>query len=142
MSVASAVSTLAAKRMTGVLTYFGPADLPNRLAPSDLPCLILIYDSSFESSLAIDDVSTESYRYRLGFRHLLLLQFLNQGVKSERFNDFAVHLDNYRAMLDDDALLGGHLARPLASPFMQVGVQDWEGELFTGVNFGLALYVG
>ena len=74
--------------------------------------------------------------------HSKFARNLIQSAKSERFNDFAVHLDNYRAMLDDDSTLGGHLARPLASPFMQVGVQDWEGDLFVGVNFGLALYVG
>lgn len=142
MSVVGAVSTLAAKRMTGVSHYFGPEDLPNRLARSDLPCLILIYDDSYQQALVSDDITGDDYRYRLGFRHLLLLSFLNQGVKSERFNGLAAHLDNYRAMLDGDSTLGGHLTQPLGNHLMRVGQQDWEGDLFVGVNFGLELYVG
>lgn len=73
---------------------------------------------------------------------MLLLFFLNQGAKSERFNGVAAYLDNYRDMLDDDSLLGGNLTQPLGNHLMQVGVQDWEGDLFVGVNFGLELYVG
>ena len=128
--------------MTGVSSYFGPADLPNRLAASDLPCLVLTYDSAYQGALVSDDITGDDYQFRLGLRHLLLLSFLNQGVKSERFNDFAVHLDNYRAMLNTDSMLGGHLSQPLTSPSYQQSVQDWEGDLFVGIDFRLELYVG
>lgn len=142
MTVVGTITQLAGKRMTGVEHYYGPDDLPQRLSRDRLPALILLYDDSYYDSLRSASIDQKTYWYRLLLRHLLLIQHQRIGADATRFGQYAAFMDAYRDMLDDDVYLGGSLARPFSIVQMQVGVQNWAGDLFIGIDFRLECYVG
>lgn len=141
MSVAGTITQLAGKRMTGVEHYYAPDDLPPRLSPDRLPALILLYDDSFYDSFRSASVDQETYWYRLLLRHLLLIDYQRAGIPGQRFVSYAALLDAYRDMLDDDVYLNGNLSRAVSVVQTQVGLHEWEGDLFVGIDFRLECYV-
>lgn len=141
MTVAGFLTALSGKRMTGVDQYYSPANLPGRLAPDNLPGLILLYDDTYYDSLQSESVDQESYWYRIVMRHLLLIQYSGVGAPAGRFGGYAAFLDAYRTMLADDLFLAGNLARPLSVLQMQVGLQTWAGDVFVGIDWRLQCYV-
>ena len=141
MTVTGFLSTLSAKRMSSVDNYYAPGNLPGRLNSSNLPALLLIFDDAYFDAARSESVDQESYWYRVVMRHLLLIQFEGSGVHGRRFADFSSMLDMYRDMLTADLYMSGNLSRPLQIMQTQVGIQNWEGDLFVGIDFRLQAYV-
>lgn len=143
MSFRVAYGRLAALRMLGVAddSHFNIGNLPGILTPEQLPALILTLDDTYVSALQPIGIDFSGSQFRCFCRFTLLIEYAPQSNTPSRLIELPTFYDEYIKMFDGNWLLGGALVGPVVTDVVQGGLLDWEGQIFIGASFRVALPV-
>lgn len=145
MTVTTALTQLYGLRIQGAAAHYDPRALPDLLTPDKLPALITTFDDSFTDVYRPIGFDFSGGQFAVYALQRICIDYAGASDPA-RMSELPTWIDRYATMISGNWLLADaqgdeDLLSPLYVEMMRVGMTDWNGELFIGLQFRLRLLI-
>lgn len=134
MTFSAAMTQLLTLNFTDLVSNNGALDIPPNYP--DIPALVVVDISQpFIEGLKAENVVLSVGSGTIFIDHVLLVAHIGQGTYSSRWLDRITFVDRYFAAIQNDMLLAGNLAEPLALVALPRGKYNYRNREYSAIVF-------